>query len=198
MIGVVRPLLLRRAWLGVRVGRRGRALVAGARSEGRPALRRSLWGQAFARPDGLRSGRGRSPRGPTLGRGRSLSERAGRPERAGGRVGAFGHAARLHEGGGVSVKKLDGSKGCASILPFAPARAHETHPLRRGQASQRRGLPTGRARWPEAKRPLRACSGAVAGRADSLRPGRRRFHTGARTRRVRSRGPRSPACWLAE
>ena len=39
---------------------------------------------------------------------------------SGSRVAAFDHAGLLHEGGGLSSKKLAGLKACASILPFAP------------------------------------------------------------------------------
>ena len=63
---------------------------------------------------------------------------------------AFDHAGLLHEGGGLSSKKLAGLKACASILPFAPM--WKTQPVL--LASQSKS-----AHWPrlaEATRPLRA------------------------------------------
>ena len=139
-------------------------------------------------PTGARSGPGaRSPEGQ-----RSLGGQ-GRPQALAQRVGAFDHAARLHEGGGVSWKKLDGSKGCASILPFAPAC---TRRARCGGARPARGAACHpAARWPEARRPLRACSGAVAGRADSQRPPGGGFSTWMHARGVYDRAV--PALQLA-
>ena len=170
------PLPLRRAWLGVRARRRDRALVAGASLRGQARPQALALAQALARPRANARSEGRAaPR-------RSLS--------------AWARLAMRRDSMRAAACPGRSSTG----RRVAPPSCHSRLRAQDASAAARPGQPEAQPAswprvWPEARRPLRACSGAVAVRADSQRPLGGGFSTRMHARGVYDRAV--PALQLA-